>query len=147
MALSIITFLFFIWGFITCLGDVRAFLRASDARSILASVALFGLLCSLLIAQPCFAHGTASDLNHWIDDQYHLSWQKLLKNISPADGIKGSVVASPSRVNPNYYFHWVRDAALATSPLIEAVVESPAAKMHPLFPTLLDYIRFAEEIQ
>ncbi|MBX9766717.1 MAG: glycoside hydrolase family 15 protein [Bdellovibrionales bacterium] len=36
----------------------------------------------------------------------------LFQNISRPDTAKGVVVASPSKSNPDYYYHWVRDAAL-----------------------------------
>lgn len=39
----------------------------------------------------------------------------LLANLNPVDGIRGTVIASPSRENPDYYYHWVRDAALVMS--------------------------------
>lgn len=38
--------------------------------------------------------------------------QKLLANISPEGTLRGTVIASPSRADPNYYFHWIRDGAL-----------------------------------
>lgn len=49
----------------------------------------------------------------------------LLANISPVDGIKGTVIASPSRENPDYYYHWVRDAALVMSTVWEQKLGSP----------------------
>lgn len=38
--------------------------------------------------------------------------EHLWANISRSDTPQGFIVASPSRVDPDYYFHWVRDAAL-----------------------------------
>lgn len=38
----------------------------------------------------------------------------LLKNISPAGAAVGAIVASPSKSNPDYFYHWVRDAALVS---------------------------------
>jgi len=37
---------------------------------------------------------------------------RLMDNISRSDTVRGIVVASPSKQDPNYYYHWVRDAAL-----------------------------------
>ena len=36
----------------------------------------------------------------------------LLANISPDGAAQGAVVASPSRSNPDYFYHWIRDGAL-----------------------------------
>lgn len=36
----------------------------------------------------------------------------LWSNISRIDTLKGFIVASPTKYDPNYYYHWVRDAAL-----------------------------------
>ncbi len=40
-------------------------------------------------------------------------FSKLVNNISPADAAPGAVIAAQSKINPDYYYHWVRDAALA----------------------------------
>lgn len=37
----------------------------------------------------------------------------LMDNISPEGASRGAVIASPSRSNPDYYFHWVRDGGIA----------------------------------
>lgn len=58
------------------------------------------------------------------NDQFELSKRYLLKNISPLDGLPGSILASPSVWEPNYYFHWVRDAALVTSTLVDLYKDS-----------------------
>ncbi len=50
--------------------------------------------------------------NEWVINQKKRSLRYLLDNISRNDTPKGFVVASPSKHSPNYYYHWVRDAAL-----------------------------------
>lgn len=54
---------------------------------------------------------------------YEKSLDLLLKNIHPADTIEGVVVASPSRSHPDYFYHWVRDAALVMNTIFD-VMES-----------------------
>lgn len=67
------------------------------------------IACSILF----YGHlSAASGLDEKLREQYKTSFTKLLANISPADAHKGVVIASPSRHEPDYYFHWVRDAAL-----------------------------------
>ncbi|MBL7669405.1 MAG: glycoside hydrolase family 15 protein [Bdellovibrionaceae bacterium] len=46
-------------------------------------------------------------------DQKVKSQLKMLKNFSPQGASRGIVIASPSRHEPDYYFHWVRDAAIS----------------------------------
>lgn len=63
--------------------------------------------------------GIASQSQSDLVNQYNVSKYYLLKNISPSDGLPGAILASPSIWEPNYYFHWVRDAALITATLVD----------------------------
>ncbi|KAA8895638.1 Six-hairpin glycosidase-like protein [Sphaerosporella brunnea] len=63
-------------------------------------------------------------LEQWIQQQRKTSWKFLLENIAPngsnAKGAApGTVIASPSRESPNYYYQWVRDAAITMADVIE----------------------------
>jgi glucoamylase len=63
-------------------------------------------------------------LDEWIQEQRKTSWRFLLDNIAPngpnAKGAApGSVIASPSRESPNYYYQWVRDAAITMAEVVE----------------------------
>ena len=42
----------------------------------------------------------------WLNHAEQNMLYGILANISPADGKPGAVVASPSRSNPDYYYHW-----------------------------------------
>ncbi len=107
----------------------------------------------------CFFQGFAfakSPLNSkpvqtWFPQQVAASQNFLLKNISPTDGFPGSVIASPSRANPNYYFHWIRDAALVMETVrhleqkYEARTPFPllASQRNPFDQILRDYTAFS----
>ncbi len=54
-----------------------------------------------------------------MDKEAEVSLRYLLDNISPAGTAKGVVVASPSRANPDYYFHWIRDASLVMDTVVD----------------------------
>lgn len=88
--------------------------------------------------------------NALIEAQYQKSIQLLFHNLSPYDGLKGAIVASPSNGNPNYYFNWVRDAALTTESLI-AVYNATTSRNTYLRSSiksfLLDFINFNVQIQ
>lgn len=60
-----------------------------------------------------------STLGHAQSISYERSLNYLLKNISPTGTKKGIVVASPSKYEPNYFFHWVRDAGLVMSTVFD----------------------------
>jgi len=77
----------------------------------------------------------------WVNFQYRASNEKLMANISRSDTPPGFIVASPSKSDPNYYFHWVRDAALVMSALQQSL---PFEKQKPLF---VDYIKLVNQHQ
>src|SRR5947207_3408008 len=54
----------------------------------------------------------------WLDQERDIALQKMFANISPAGTSTGVVVASPQRANPDYYFHWVRDAGLTMDTVV-----------------------------
>lgn len=56
--------------------------------------------------------------NAWLEHEVPISLDRIFKNVSPHDARPGAVVAAQTRDNPNYYFHWVRDAALTMEALI-----------------------------
>lgn len=56
--------------------------------------------------------GFASKNYEQLEQNKKLAFGHLLENISRADTPRGFIVASPSKSDPDYYYHWVRDAAL-----------------------------------
>ncbi len=52
--------------------------------------------------------------------QIRRAWalERLLANLSVEGTAPGAVVASPSKRDPNYFYHWVRDSGLVMSALI-----------------------------
>ncbi len=68
-------------------------------------------LCSLILLSliaPNFAGASP-----WLESHLPISQRKILDNISAPGTALGSVIASPSTRDPDYFFHWTRDAALA----------------------------------
>jgi glucoamylase len=88
-----------------------------------------GVVDSVLDSFDYISHFAAESLvpkglEEWIHEQRKTSWKFLLENIAPngsnAKGAApGSVIASPSRESPNYYYQWVRDAAITMADVIE----------------------------
>ncbi|PWW77683.1 Glycoside Hydrolase Family 15 protein [Tuber magnatum] len=64
------------------------------------------------------------NLEDWIDLEKGLAFQYLLDNIAPnganTEGCAdGTVIASPSKDHPNYFYQWIRDAAITVQGVID----------------------------
>ncbi|KAJ2660239.1 hypothetical protein IWW48_003071 [Coemansia sp. RSA 1200] len=78
-------------------------------------------VCHFVVSVICFATAVCtasappyiSALNSWIDVENNVARNRLLSNISPAGASAGAVAAATSRSNPDYWYHWVRDAGIA----------------------------------
>jgi glucoamylase len=56
----------------------------------------------------------------------------MLDNISPLGTLPGTVIASPQRAAPDYYFHWIRDAALVMQQLVDEYERAPSPSREKL---------------
>lgn len=85
------------------------------ARSLMLGILLvFGIHCHVFADQEKLDQIDVAGLDYsaWVSTQSQQAWYGILRNISISGAAPGSVVASPSQSNPNYFFHWTRDAAL-----------------------------------
>jgi glucoamylase len=57
-------------------------------------------------------------LDAWLENERGVALQKMEADISPAGAAPGSVAASPSHANPNYWYNWRRDAALTMDEIV-----------------------------
>ncbi|KAJ3052547.1 Glucoamylase, intracellular sporulation-specific [Rhizophlyctis rosea] len=90
------------------------------------------------------------NLDEWIADEADIALDALLENIHPPDTLPGVVVASPSRKDPDYFYHWTRDAALVLSVaqmVYEHGVDNGGAKDTMLENILWNYARFEQHLQ
>lgn len=90
-----------------------------------------------------FASAAEPNLENWVKTQTQTALDRLYLAISPADGALGSVMASPSRSQPDYYFHWVRDSAL----VMREVWAYRALRPELARRTLMDYALFSRRNQ
>ena len=142
-------------------------LFASSARIVFATAVFTGLSFSSLsylgvsfaperasarisartAAQSSAASQRKSDFERWLSFQVSASDRLMRRNISPEGTATGVVLASPSRRDPNYYYHWVRDAALVMDAVRAAFEESPE-KIKPVYFKHLDaFTRFSRRNQ
>ena len=68
------------------------------------------------------------------------SIEKLLANIHPEGTVSGIVVASPSKNDPGYFFHWARDAALVMNTVFDLLIrENDPLKKNTYLTLLKEY--------
>ena len=83
----------------------------------------------------------------WLRDQEAQSIERMLANISPAGTTPGVVVASPERISPPYYFHWVRDAALTMRTVVTLSETASNTEHARLEKIIFDYVQFSRSNQ
>ena len=83
-------------------------------------------------AEPSSPTRAQPPLKDWIQVERERAIRWMLENISPEGAAQGSVAASQQRVNPNYWFHWVRDSGLTMKVIANlyrrAVLDLPNAR-------------------
>lgn len=103
-----------------------------------------GLACVFFSGWGAAANAGSLNLASWIIQQESISRKQILANISPVDGRSGAVIASPSQQDPNYYFTWVRDAALTMNEVMDWIEQSGEAEY---LQKMNDYVEFSKIIQ
>ncbi|ESZ97354.1 glycoside hydrolase family 15 protein [Sclerotinia borealis F-4128] len=85
---------------------------------------LFSSVKGLTVTQPKLSARVAGTIDNYLTFQSPIAFQSILNNIGP-DGSKapnadaGVVIASPSTVDPDYFYTWTRDSALTFKYLID----------------------------
>ncbi len=74
--------------------------------------------------------------------------KRLFANISPDGTTRGAVIASPSKENPNYFYHWIRDAALVMNVVNDLYLrELDPIQKNNLKEMMLDFAIFSKDNQ
>jgi glucoamylase len=88
-----------------------------------------------------------SALNSWIGSEGAQSAQLMLRNVSAPGATPGSVIAAPTH-NPNYYYHWVRDAGLTMDTIVTLYKNAQSSQDQArYFQFLSDYAEFSRSNQ
>lgn len=96
------------------------------------------------LAGVCDEATRSMPLEKWLPKQEQISLKNLLRNISPAGTAKGAVVASPSKHEPDYWYHWVRDAALVMALVVDQYARTPSAELKAYYLNLIwEYVDFS----
>ncbi|MFI5346958.1 MAG: glycoside hydrolase family 15 protein [Elusimicrobiota bacterium] len=90
----------------------------------------------------------ADDLDSWLAVERKIALAKMEANISPAGAAPGAVAASPSHKDPDYFFHWRRDAALTMQEVVTLYDQAQdAGEKQAYFKMLTDYAAFVKKTQ
>lgn len=98
-------------------------------------------------------YGPQSSLEAWIREEEKIALDRLLRNIAPGGSncpncAPGTVIASPSKQHPNYYYQWIRDAATITHSLVDLYASNPNSYLSShLIPILESYASLSHRLQ
>jgi len=96
---------------------------------------------------------THTSLEEWLEKERAIALDKLLANVAPGgrnvqDAAPGSVIASPSKKRPNYYYQWVRDAGITVQTLVDFYSDDPSSNISTtILPILEAYASLQHKIQ
>jgi glucoamylase len=110
----------------------------------------FLTLYGLLIAPSALGQSLSeSKTRIWLKENGSFSLDKILENISPTDGAPGAIIAAKSKSNPNYYYHWVRDAGLTVDSMINMYRSSTSnlKQQELISEKIFEYLEFSTNIQ
>ncbi len=112
------------------------------------------VIMAWLVSFPSFSQTIVSggfaqvSLEEWLEFQEPIAFKNLMANISAPGTAKGSVVASPSKSQPDYFYHWVRDAGLVMEELVSRYEREKSFQVKAqLEEALLAYIQFSRRNQ
>lgn len=89
------------------------------------------------------AEASEASLDTWLKKEQDIALDRLLANVAPGgrnvpDAAAGSVIASPSKEYPNYYYQWVRDAAITAGALVDIYSEDSYSNLSSKLTSILD---------
>lgn len=108
---------------------------------------LFSVLLAVVGAVVASAQGPKRDFTDWLRFQSAESERRLLANVSPEGVEAGLVVAAPSKQAPDYFYHWVRDAALVMDVVVTLYEKTEAPRRGPLEKRIAAYIEASRRQQ
>lgn len=110
------------------------FARLAIASGIAAALLLFYLSVSSagLSSLPSFTDAVSftkpkTSLGSWIETEESIAYDQIYQNLGGGarakDAALGAVIASPSTEEPDYYYQWVRDAAITYKTIIGQYIQ------------------------
>ncbi|EEA23089.1 glycoside hydrolase 15 protein [Talaromyces marneffei ATCC 18224] len=116
--------------------------------AVTTALAALNLLTLVQGAAVQFAPRASGSLDTWLASETPVALQGVLNNIGSSGAFTegadaGSVLASPSKADPNYFYTWTRDSALTLKTLIDNFIAGTSS----LESTIQEYINVETIIQ
>ncbi|EME30177.1 Glucoamylase [Galdieria sulphuraria] len=88
------------------------------------------------------------ELEEWIPKQYNRSVEGIFDNINRPGTAKGCIVAADSKKQPDYYYNWIRDAAITMQVVVTMYERATDPKEIDRLETIIkEYIAFNHKLQ
>jgi glucoamylase len=88
------------------------------------------------------------NVEDWLKKEVPACIKGLKKNVTHPGTALGVVIASPSNRDPDYFFHWIRDAALVMSVVVDFYVNEKNTDVKNEYAKLIrNYVEFSEKNQ
>jgi glucoamylase len=90
----------------------------------------------------------AETTSAWAQQESQIAYARITDNISSPGTASGSVIASPSKADPDYYYHWTRDSALTLDALVTVYQTSTSPQIrNQLAQIFKDFLSFSRKNQ
>lgn len=121
--------------------DVVPTTTTTTATTTIATTSVTTTTSRTLVPSPTSVPEGNSTISEWVKKQQDISWEALLKNVNPSGAVEGFIAASLSTNNPDYFYCWVRDAALVAQTMTYMYNTTEAGSSN-LLGLLQDYASF-----
>ncbi len=102
-------------------------------RSLIFTLCVF-LLSNLALAED-------------FETQARQSLNQIVRNLENRKVSPGAVIASPSQSNPNYFFHWIRDAAVTMNIFADIYTNGSGSQRQAAMERLKTWVAFETQLQ
>lgn len=86
-------------------------------------------------------------IDDWLEKETAIAKRKVLENISRPDGEPGAIIAARTRSEPDYYFHWIRDAGLVVEAILGPARTGDMQMLAETRHKVLEYVAFSKRLQ
>ncbi len=87
------------------------------------------------------------NIEPWLELETRIASKKILENMSRPDGLPGAIIAARTRAEPDYYFHWIRDAGLVVEAILGPARTGDFSNLVETRRKVLEYVAFSERVQ
>lgn len=87
-------------------------------------------------------------LEEWLFQEQDRAEVLLLRNVSPRGALRGAIVASSSRDNPDYFYDWIRDSSISVKAILVLYLSASDREARRRHRRILeDFVDFTNVVQ